>query len=370
MISSSTEVAIVGGGVTGCFLAYELAKRGAGVTVLEKSTYGAGASGASAGMITPLWHVDHDVPAMFRLGLRSLELFPTVAAELSEAGVDPEFQQNGILKIAFSEEEATELLAGLEWQQELQMGLEWLETDELLRREPEVNPEILGGVFSPHEANVRGQRLVDSLVNAASRLGAEFRQGVEAIKLLRKGARVTGIETTAGLVNAGQVVVAAGHWTRLLGQAVGTNLPVRPVKGERILLRRPGFGLIRPVRNLEAYVVPQVDGDISVAATRTEGRFDEQVTAGGIATLISEAVRSVPALAEAEFISAIAGVRPATPDGIPLLGPVPDLEGLSIAAGHDAVGIMLSPGTAELMCQYVLDGNTAPLEPFSVSRFM
>jgi glycine oxidase len=123
------------------------------------------------------------------------------------------------------------------------------------------------------------------------------------------------------------------------------------------------------VRNFEAYLVPQVDGDISVAATRVEGRFDEQVTAGGIANMISEAARTFPILADAEFVSARAGVRPATPDDIPVLGPVPEYEGLSVAAGHDAVGIMLSPGTAELMCQYILDGNTAPLEPFSISRF-
>ena len=373
MISSSTDVAIIGGGVTGCFLAYELAKRGVQATVLEKTSFGAGASGASAGMISPLWHIDHDVPAMFRLGLRSLELFPGVAAELSEAGVDPEFRQNGVLKLAFSDEEAAELRAGLEWQQGLHMGLEWLDTGDVLRREPEVNPAVLGGVFSPSEGNVRGQRLVDSLVNAASRLGAEFRQGVEATQLLWEGNRVTGIETTAGLINAGQVVLAAGPWTGIqgkwLGQGTGIDLPVRPVHGERVLLRKPGFLPKCPVRNSEAYVVPQADGDISVAATRTEGRFDDKVTAGGIAIMISEAVRSFPALADAEFVSAIAGVRPATPDGIPVLGPIPELEGLSVAAGHDAVGIMLSPGTAELMCQYVLDGNTAPLEPFSISRF-
>ena len=373
MISSSTDVAIVGGGVTGCFLAYQLAKRGVRATVLEKTTFGAGASGASAGMISPLWHIDPGVPAMFRLGLRSLELFPTVAAELSEAGMDPEFQQAGLLKVAFNEDEAEELQAGLEWQQGLQMDLEWLNTDDVLRREPEVNPAVLGGVFSPHEGNVRGQRLVDSLVHAASRLRADFRQGVEVTGLMREGSRVTGVETTDGSIIAGQVVLAAGPWTGIEGKWLGSNsgidIPVRPVHGERVLLRKPGFLPRCPVRNFEAYVVPQVDGDISVAATRTEGRFDEQVTAGGIASMIFEAAWTFPTLAEAEVVSARAGVRPATPDGIPVLGPVPEFEGLSVAAGHDAVGIMLSPGTAELMCQYILDGNTAPLKPFSISRF-
>ena len=106
-----------------------------------------------------------------------------------------------------------------------------------------------------------------------------------------------------------------------------------------------------------------------VAATREEGRFDETVTAAGVHQLIAAATLSFPGLADAEFISGRAGVRPATPDGMPVLGPVPEMEGFSIAAGHDAVGIMLSPGTAELMVQYLLDGNAAPLEPFSLSRF-
>lgn len=252
------------------------------------------------------------------------------------------------------------------------MGLEWLETNELVQREPKLSPAVMGGVYSPREGNVRGQRLVDSLVNAASRLGAEFRQGVEVTKLIREGNRVTAAATTSGLVNAGQVVLAAGAWTGIAGKwfepDAGLNLPVRPVHGERVLLRMSGFLPNCPVRNFEAYVVPQVDGDISVAATRTEGVFHDQVTAGGIASMVTQAVRTFPALAEAQFVSAIASVRPVTPDGIPILGPVPEFEGLSVAAGHDAVGIMLSPGTAELMVQYILDGNAAPLEPFSISR--
>ena len=181
------------------------------------------------------------------------------------------------------------------------------------------------------------------------------------------------MDTTAGPVNAGQVVLAAGPWTGISGKWLGLDgdldLPVRPVKGERILLRKPGFSPKRPVRTSAVYVTPQVDGDILVGATRIEDRFDEQATAGGIADMISQAAVVFPTLADAEFLSARAGVRPATPDGIPILGPVPELEGLSVAAGHDAVGIMLSPGTAELMAQYILDGNTDALEPFSLARF-
>ena len=373
MMSDTTDVVIVGGGVTGCSLAFQLAKSGVGVTLLEKSIFAAGASGATAGVIAPLWHVDPVNTAMFRLGLRSLELFPTLAAELSAAGLDPEFRQTGVLKLAFTEEEAEEFHHNLEWQQAMRLGVVWLDTEAVVRREPDVNPNVLGGVFTPMSGYVSGQRLVDSLVHAASRLGARFRSGVEVTGLIREGGRVTGVYTAAGSVFAGQVVLAAGPWTgikgRWLEQETGLNIPVRPVKGERILLRKPGFLPRCPVRNPEAYVVPQLNGDILVGATRAEGQFNEQVTAAGVATMIEQAMTSFPGLGDAVFVGARAGVRPVTPDGVPVLGPVPDLEGLSVAAGHDAVGIMLSPGTAELMAQYILDGNSGPLEPFRLDRF-
>lgn len=144
---------------------------------------------------------------------------------------------------------------------------------------------------------------------------------------------------------------------------------MRGVKGQRILLRHSGFMPLSPVRNSAVYVVPRLDGNILVASTREEGRSDETVTAEGIATLVSGAVQSFPLLADAGFVSGRAGVRPATPDGRPIICPAPGVEGLTIATGHDAVGIMLSPGTAELVAQYLLDGNDAPLAPFSAGRF-
>ena len=372
-MTGGIDVAIVGGGVIGCSIAYELAKRGVDCTVLEKSAFGAGASGATAGVVSPLRHVDPNVRPMWQLGMRSLELFPVLAAELAWAGVDPEFRQTGVLKLAFTEEQAAELHDEVEWQQAARLGVEWLEADEVLRREPDANPAVLAGVNAPMAGYVRGQRLVDSLVQAASRLGARCLNSVEVTGLVWEGDRVTGVETSTGVVSAGHVVLAAGPWTGIKGRwstrEGALDVPVRPVKGERLLLRRPGLLPKATVHNFRGYVVPWANGDVLVASTRIEGRFDEQVTAGGIAELIASAALTYPGLSEAAFVGARAGVRPATPDGMPVLGPVPGIEGLSIAAGHDAVGVMLSPATAELMCQFILDGNTAPLEPFSLQRF-
>lgn len=369
----SVDVAIIGGGVMGCAIAWQLAKGGVSCAVVERGAFGGGASGATAGIVSPLWHVDPEDPAMFRLGMRSLELFPVWAAELAEAGVNPEFQQNGVLRLAFSEGEVRELAGFYDWQSQLGLGVEWLGPGDVLRREPGISPEARAAIFSPREGCVRGQRLCDALAYAAGRLGAKLYERVEVTGLRHDGDRITGVETTVGAIAAGQVVLAAGPWSGVAGRWAAPggplDLPVRGVKGQRILLRLPGFLPRSPVRNSAVYVAPRRDGNILVASTREEGRFDETVTADGIATLVSGAVRSFPLLADAAFVSGRAGIRPATPDGRPIIGPAPGVEGLSIVTGHDAVGIMLSPATAELMTQYLLDGNDAPLSAFGAARF-
>ena len=369
----AVDVVIIGGGVMGCAIAWQLAKKGVSCALVERGAFGGGASGATAGVVGPLWHLNPEDPDLFRLGMRSLELFPAWASELAEAGVNPEFQQTGVLRLALSDNEFDELIGFHQWQSQLGLGVEWLERDDVLRREPGVNPEVRAAIFSPQEGCVRGQRLCDSLAHAAGRLGANLYEGVEVTGLSHNGDRITGVETTAGEISAGQVVLAAGPWSGIGGRWTAPggplDLPVRGVKGQRMLLRRPGFMPLSPVRNSAVYVVPRLDGNILVASTREEGRSDETVTAGGIATLVSGALGSFPSLGDAAFVSARAGVRPATPDGRPIIGPAPRVEGLTIATGHDAVGIMLSPGTAELATQYLLDSNDASLAAFSPARF-
>ena len=372
-MSNAVDVAVIGGGVMGCAIAWQLARRGVACALVDRGAFGGGASGATAGVVGPLWHLDPDNEALFRLGMRSLELFPEWAAELSDAGVNPEFQQNGVLRLAISASEIEELEGLFRWQSLLDMGVEWLDRDDVLQREPAANPDVLAGLFSPREGCVRGQRLCDALAHAAGRLGAALYERTEVTALMHDGSRVTGIETTAGAIPAGQVVLAAGPGSGIGGRWAAPggplDLPVRGVKGQRILLRRLGWMPGAPTRNSSVYVVPRLDGNILVASTREEGRSDETVTAEGLSTLISGAVLSFPMLSDAVFVSGRAGVRPATPDGVPIIGPVAGVDGLTVATGHDAVGMMLSPGTAELVVNYLLDGVADPLAPFRPDRF-
>ena len=368
-MSKTTDVAIVGGGAIGCSIAYYLSKEGISSTVFEQARFASGASGATAGLVTPLWHVNHSHTPLFALGLRSLESFPGLAAELSESGIDPEFRQCGVLKVAFTEEEEEVLKRDLVWQGELGLGVRWLERGELLDREPDLNGDVLGGVYSPREGHVTGQRLVDSLVNAASARGAIFLEGVEVIGLETDGRRVVGVRTRNGTVLADRTVLAAGPWTGLAGRWLPQLLPIRPVKGQRLLLRKVGLLPRSVLLSFAGTAVPLVDGTILVGATRHEGEFDQDITADAIMSIMENAVSLLPALKDAGFVGARAGVRPGSPDDVPIIGPVPGWEGLSVASGHDAVGIMLSPGTGRLIAEYIRSGDAARLEPFLLSRF-
>ena len=202
-MQKSTDVAIVGGGVIGCTIAYYLAKQGIKCTVFEQTRFGHGASSATAGVIGPLWHISDWEKTTMAVGMKSLEMYPALAAELREAGVDPQFQQTGILKIALTDDQVATLKRDLIWQAEAGLGTTWLSADEVLEREPEINPGVLGGVFSPREGSIRGQSLVDSLVNGASRLGATFLEGVEIVGLETSGQRVTGVKNGERHVSRG-----------------------------------------------------------------------------------------------------------------------------------------------------------------------
>ena len=252
----STDVAIVGGGVIGCSIAYYLAREGIKSTLFEGRRIGSGASGATAGVVGPLWHIDPSAQATFALGLKSLAIFPDLAAELLEAGVDPEFRQSGILKVALTPEHAITLERGLAWQGELGLGVTWLEREVLLEREPRLNPQVLGGVYSPTEGHVRGQSLVDSLLHAGWRRGATLLEGAEVVGLETDGGHVTGVRTVNETLYADHTILAAGPWTGIAGRWLPGRPPVRPVKGQRILLRKLGFLPQCPVNNFEGYVIP------------------------------------------------------------------------------------------------------------------
>ena len=365
----TTDVAIVGGGVIGCSIAYRLAQLGVRSSVFKRGVFGGGASGATAGVIGPVWHVDPSMDAVSTLGLRSLDLFKTLSPELKSSGVDPQFQQNGILKVATTPDQVKLLQDGLAWQGELGLDVRWLDRQEILEKEPQIDPNILGGVFSSQEGSIHGQLYLNSLIHASTLMGASFYEGMEVIGLERQGNSIIGVRTASDIVHAGHTVITVGPWTKNSDQWLGINIPVRPIKGQRLLLKLPGFLPKTPVNNFLGYAIPQMDGNVLIASTREEGLFDQNVTVAGIHELLGKAESIFPCLKSATLVGGRAGVRPGSPDGIPILGPIPGYNQLSMASGHDQIGVMLSTGTAELMADFIISGQKTNLEAFDPSRF-
>lgn len=364
-----TDVAIIGGGVVGCSIAYHLAKEGISSVVIEKGDVGSGSSGVSSGMVSPLWHLDPTNEDLFALGLRSLELFPSLTEELASAGIDPEFRRTGILKVARTPDQLKALRADLEWQEKLNLQVQWVEQGEVFEREPRISKKVLGGVFSPTEGKVNARRFVNALRHASMHRGVHFTTDTEALGLEVVNQKVTGVRTTRGICNAGHTVIAIGHWNRLT-RNWGYHIPVKAVKGQRIRLRKAGFVPSSVVYSFSGATVPQLDGSIIVGATREVGKVDLNPTIGSLHQIISRAISMWPILRDAVFIEAAVGVRPGSRDDVPFIGPVPDWQNISVATGHDWAGTMLSPGTGEIMARYIKNGDATPLRSFSLSRFL
>ncbi len=364
-MTRTTDVAIIGGGVVGCSIAYQLGKRGISSTVFEKDRLASSASGATAGIVGPIWYVDHTIEPYFEMAMRSLGIFPKLIEELKVAGVDPEYRDSGVMKVALTDELHDVLKENLIWQGELGIGVHWIDRDELREREPHITPEAQGAVLSPLEGSIRGEAYVNSLAHAASALGALILERTEVTGLEFDGSRVIGVRSLLNETHfASHTVLAAGAWTGLANRWLPETIPVRPVKGQRITLRMPGFLPSGPIQS----VIPRNDGTMLAAATREEGVFDHRITAA-VQEMFNNATAVYPMLQDAEFVGARAGIRPGSPDGMPILGPVPGWEGLSVASGHDHVGIILSPATGVDMADYIESGDASGLDFFSIERF-
>jgi glycine oxidase len=366
---AAPDVIIVGGGVIGCAIAYYLAGADVRVTILERGEVGGEASGASAGILAPL-ELSLESGPLLDLCQASLQLHPSLADALGEeTDIDVEYLRSGILRVALSDEDAADLQALVDRSRPRGV-MQWVDAEALRRLEPRL-AAARGGVYSSHYHQVNAHRLTLALAQAAIVRGAALRQGVAVTGFVTRGSRVTGVRTSEGKMMAGHVVLAAGSWTAALGRRLGLTLPVKPMRGQ--ILAFPDFS--SPLRHIllgedGGYLAPKANGFLFVGATVEDVGFRKNTTAKGLAGLRRMAATLVPSLAYVEVASDWAGLRPGSPDGLPILGPVPGWEGLSVASGHFRKGILLAPITGRLMTQWVTQGKAEiPLEPFSPARF-
>jgi glycine oxidase len=363
-------VVIVGGGVIGCSIAYYLAQEGVKVTVLDRGEIGGEASRAAAGMLAPL--AEEDGPFQ-KLGLASLRMFPDLVAALKqECGVDIEYLRSGILRIALTEEEAEHLGGFARRRPSPGLELHWLDPGELRAIEPGLSSAARGALYSPEEHQVNADRLVQALAKAATGHGADLRQNTRVTGLVRQGMRVTGVRTANGTLAAGHVVLAAGAWTARLVEGVdAVRLPVFPVRGQMMALPASRSTLRHIVWGEQGYLVPKANGLVFAGATVERVGFRKNVTVEGLDALKRMTMSLMPRLGSLNAVDAWAGFRPGSADGLPILGPLPGWQGLTVATGHFRNGILLAPITGRLIARSILDSSAdEALAPFSPARFL
>jgi glycine oxidase len=362
------DALVVGGGVMGCGIGLRLAQAGVRVTVLERSIPGAEASSAAAGILGPQLEAEGPGPFL-ELCLRSRGMYRAFAQELLElSGIDVAYLPCGAFRAGMDEADVHRIEAAIAWQKALGLRAELLSGEEVRNLEPALAPGILAAAHFPDDHQVDNRLLVRALSMAAARAGVQFRTGYVRA-LLCEGDRCNGVDLDGGEERAGAVVVAAGSWTGLLAGVGLDPQTVRPARGQMVELsaRLPPFSHV--VAGDQGYLVPRRDGRVIAGSTMELVGFEKQVTAQGLAGILSLAVRLCPSLAGAPVQQTWAGLRPYTEDHLPILGAAP-MRGLFLATGHFRNGILLTPITARLIAELLLGKTPAvDLHPFRLERF-
>ena len=357
------DVAIIGGGAIGCSIAYHAAALGASVALLEADELGKGASGALAGMLSGQGEAEKP-GSLQDLLVRGRDYHAEFGPRLHEStGLDPGYVWDGALRTATDEGSAQKLREEHSWHEEAGLPSNLLSGEEARELEPALSREIVAGLHLPGDGNVNPRPLTRALALGATALGARILEYTRVTGFSTSGDRVTGVRTPRGDFSAGTVVLAGGAVSGLLSGQLGLKLPVFPMKGQLIVVevrQPPVTANIWDSGNF--YVVPKRDGRVIIGATEEPMLFDRRPTLGGLQELSNSALALVPTLAEAEFVATWGGLRPATPSGYPLLGPVESIEGLLLATGHHRNGVLLSALTGDIISRMAV-GKPPPFDP-------
>ena len=370
-MKSNPDVIVVGGGIAGCAVAIELAVRGASVTLVEKNQPGVGATGASAGMLAPQYEA-HAPDAAFHFSVASKEAFPAFAKHIQDlAAWKVGLRTDGMLVANRTAVEEEGALQDLAFQAAVGLEGEILSVEEAQRIHGGVAADVHSWLWLPLEAQVDTQRLAVGLADAVQEAGVTLVRGAPVTEITSEGGRVSGARLSDGRQIPGQrLVLAAGAWSAGIN-GLPRTLPVRPIRGQMLRLLPPKplpWTLVCDHQG--RYLVPRINGTVLVGSTMEDVGFDDRVTEEGRGLLAEAAASLIPSLGDAKIVEAWAGLRPISADGLPILGPDPDMEGLFYAAGHGRNGILYAPLVGRAVAELVLEGSTeVPWEAFRIERF-
>ena len=362
----SYDTVIIGGGAVGAACAWELASTSRKVLIVDGGDQAGQAWKAAAGMLAPQIETNSSDP-LLRLGLAGREYYGGLAARLQETvGVDLGLWQEGIARVARTEGEAEQLRTQVAWQQEQGLNCEWLTQADVRRRWPWLAPTE-GALRAPDDGALDPERLVEGLLAGAQMLGASLASD-KALAVLGSGPRVEGVRGEVGSYFAGEVVVAAGAWSGLL-EGLPRRLQVRPVRGQMAALPWPDDIPRAIIYHQDSYLLAR-RGEAVIGSTMEEAGFRPEVTPSGLAQIFSATLSLCPGLLRAKVRRTWAGLRPMTPDGLPIVGPESRLEGMWYATGHGRNGILLAGITGMLLRQLMDRVEPAyDLLAFSAERF-
>jgi glycine oxidase len=365
------DVAVIGAGVIGCACAFELAEAGARVTVFDARQIGQGASQASAGVLAPDIE-GHDDSALRALGRRSLDMYDVFVRRLADSTNRViQYSRPGTLEIAVEPAHAERLHTSCNALQQQGIRAHWIDPTALPAVEPLASAGAVGGLLIDGHGFVGVPELTDALAAAAMRASARFAVGARVVSVTPSPGGRLAVHTENGPTAADKVVLAAGSWAsqiRLAG--IAAPVAVKPIRGQLLHL---AWRTEQPLRHVlwgsDCYLVPWLNGRVLVGATVEDAGFDERATAAGVRDLLEASCTLVPHLWQASFAEVRVGLRPASPDGLPIVGESRVLPGLIYATGHFRNGVLLAPLTAALVKGLVMgDPLDAALEVMTPSR--
>jgi glycine oxidase len=364
------KITVVGGGVIGCATAYELAKAGCAVTLFERATPGAEASGAAAGLLAPLG--DSTGSAFERLAVASWRLYPEVVDDLRRrTGIDVEYVTRGTIYPLFDVDDVRQAETRVVGREMAEFGIEAWDTADVRAREPALATRVRGAMFIGADHWVNNQRLVVAYAQAAVAAGVVLRAGTSVSRIIVEDGRAHGVVAAGDRWEADAVLLAAGAWTAALAASFGARLRVEPARGQMVALAHVPPVLNHAVHAADVYLVPRPSGELLIGATVERVGFQRSVTAEGISGLLAAAIGLVPSLGPLPIARTWYGFRPWAPDSLPILGPWPDVEGLWVATAHFRSGILLAPITARLICDWMTMGRPGlDVEEFAPDRFL
>ena len=362
------DAVVAGGGLIGASIAFELAAEGLSVAVFDAQHPGREASWASAGMISPAPE-SSEMASLLPISMASVRLYPEFIQRVEElSGRTVGYRKDGALDLLPNGTGQAEIDEILALHHGAGLRAEALSGPEAREIEPALTGELRAAIHRPDEASLDNRLLTEATLEAARRKGAEIFPGNGAKALWTDGARCKGLQLQNGRVETRWTVIAAGCFSAQIA-GVAAYAPVTPAKGQMMALRCNSVNLRKDLWSGHMYLVPRHDGRIIAGSTVEYEGFDRNVTVAGMRKILSGAISLVPALESARIEETWAGLRPDTPDHLPILGPT-DLDGLLIATGHFRSGILLTPVTARLIREWVTTQKvTEDWAPFSPMRF-